>query len=88
MISTKLFEMREKVKQELQHIYKGDIYQNMLRNYYYNLRMASLGKKAIKNKYPNDKNKILRLSITAVNKWAKENNINFKPNFDDKFFKI
>ena len=88
MISTKLIEMREKVKSELQYIYRGDIYQNMLRNYYYNLRMASLGKKANKNKCPNDKNKILKLSIKAVNKWAKENNINFKPNFDSKFFKI
>lgn len=80
--------MREKVKQELQHVYKGDIYQNMLRNYYYNLRMASLGKKADKNKYPDDKNKILKLSIEAVSKWAKESNVNFKPNFGKNFFKI
>ena len=71
MFSKKLFEMREKVKDELNHIYKGDIYQNMLRNYYFNIRMASLGKKAYKEKYPDDKDKILEMCINSVRKWAK-----------------
>ena len=88
MISKKLFEMREKAKRELEHIYRGDVYQNMLRNYYYNLRMASLGKKADKEKYPNDKNRILKMSIEMIKKWAKEDKIDFKPNYDRNFFKI
>lgn len=79
--------MREKAKEELRHIYKGDIYQNMLRNYYFNIRMASLGKKADKEKYPDDKNKILKLCIEAVNKWANKDNVDFKPQYDKTFFK-
>lgn len=88
MISTKLFEMREKVKEELNHIYKGDIYQNMMRNYYFNMRMASLGKKADKEKYPDNKNKILGMCIKIVSEWAKNNNIDFKPQYDKMFFRI
>ncbi len=88
MISTKLFDMREKVKEELKHIYKGDIYQNMLRNYYFNLRMASLGKKADKEEYPDNKNKILKMCIEAVTKWAKKDNIDFKPQLEKAYFKI
>ena len=80
--------MREKVKEELNHIYKGDLYQNMLRNYYFNLRMSSLGKKADKEEYPDNKNKILKMCIEAINKWAKEDNVNFKPQFDKGFFRL
>lgn len=88
MISTKLIEMREKVKEELNYIYRGDIYQNMLRNYYFNIRMASLGKKADKEKYPDNKNKILKICIETVTKWAKKDNIDFKPKYDKMFFRI
>ena len=80
--------MRNKVKEELNHIYKGNLYQNMLRNYYFNLRMASLGKKADKEKYPDNKNKILKMCIEAVIKWAKSEGSNFKPQFDKNYFKI
>lgn len=88
MAINKLFGMRERVKDELNCIYKGDIYQNMLRNYYFNLRMASLGKKADKEKCPDDKNKILKLCIETVTKWAKSEGITFKPKFDKTFFRI
>lgn len=80
--------MREKVKYELNHIYKGDIYQNRLRNYYFNIRMASLGKKADKEKYPDNKNKILKMCIEAVTKWAKSEGVDFKSQFDKNYFKI
>lgn len=82
MISQKLFDIREKAKEELKHIYKGDIYQNMLRHHYFNLRMHNLGGKS---KYPDDKNKILKLSIDMIKKWAKEQGVDFKPQYD-KFF--
>jgi len=80
--------MRKKVKDELNGIYKGDIYQNMLRNYYFNARMASLGKKADKEKYPDNKNEILKMCIEIVTKWAKSEGIIFKPKFDKMFFRI
>ena len=48
--------------------------------------MASLGKKADKEKYPNDKNRILKMSIEMIKKWAKEDKIDFKPNYDRNFF--
>ena len=80
--------MREKVKEELNHIYKGDLFQNMLRNYYFNLRMASLGKKADKEKYPDNKDKILKMVINSVKKWAKSQNVDFNPQIDKKFFRV
>lgn len=79
--------MREKVKDELNYVDKGDIYQNMLRNYYFNIRMASLGKKADKEKYPDDKNEILKICIDAVRKWAKQDGKDFEPKFNTSFFK-
>lgn len=88
MVSKKLIEMREKVREELNYIYKGDLYQNMLRGDYFNLRMHSLSKKADKTKYPDDKNKILKIAIETVTKWAKNNGVNFQPQFDKNYFKI
>lgn len=88
MISYKLFEMRETVKKELEHVYPGNLYQNMLRNFYFNLRMASLGSKADKSEYPNDKNKILKKAIIATTNFAKESNVKFIPHYDLSFFKI
>ena len=85
MPNTKLIEMREQVKKEIEHIKRGDIYQNLLRQTYASLRMASLGKKA---KYPNDKNEILKLSIQNMKEYAKKKDVNFKPEYDKNYFKI
>ena len=74
MVSTKLIEMREKVKDELNHIYKGDLYQNMFRNYYFNIRMASLGKKADKKKYQDSIDRALELMDLTLQdpRWRNE----------------
>ena len=87
MISQKLFNIREKAKDELNHIpyNKRDIYQNMLRHHYFNLRMNSLGGKS---QQPDDKNKILKLAIDMIKKWAKGQSVDFKPQYDKIFFKI
>ncbi|HLD85081.1 MAG TPA: hypothetical protein VI968_00840 [archaeon] len=80
----KLMEMRERAKDELEHIENGNLYQNMLRQVYFDMRMNSMGKKA---KYPNDKNEILKISIQMIKKWAKKDKAEFNPQFDNKFFK-
>lgn len=85
MISQKLFDMRKKAKEELEHIYKGNIYQNMLRHHYFNLRMHSLGGKS---KHPDDKNKILKLAFEMIKEWAKKQGVDFKPQYDKNFFRI
>lgn len=77
-------EMRNKVKEELEHISKGDLKQNMLRQVYFTIRMNSLGKKA---KYPNDRNKILELAIENVKNYWKEQGENFNPQYDKKYFR-
>ena len=77
-------EMRERAKDELEHIENGNLYQNMLRQVYFDMRMNSMGKKA---KYPNDKNEILKISIQMIKKWAKKDKAEFNPQFDNKFFK-
>ena len=46
MISLKLIEMRNKVKDELKYIEKGNLYQSMLRQVYFSIRMNSMVKKA------------------------------------------
>jgi len=84
MLSMKLMEMRERAKDELEHIENGNLYQNMLRQVYFDMRMNSMGKKA---KYPNDKNEILKISIQMIKKWAKKDKAEFNPQFDNKFFK-
>lgn len=87
MLSQKLFDIREKAKNELNHIQynKRDIYQNMLRHHYFNLRMHNLGGKS---KYPDDKNKVLKSAIEMIKKWAKEQEVDFKPQYDKNFFRI
>ncbi len=85
MISIKLIEMRRQAKEELEHIEKGDLYQNMLRQVYFDMRMHSMGKSS---KHPNDKNEILKISIEMVKNWAKKDKAEFSPQFDKKFFKI
>tara|TARA_Y100000310_G_C20422813_1_gene687486 strand:- start:3 stop:263 length:261 start_codon:yes stop_codon:yes gene_type:complete len=85
MISLKLIEMRNKVKEELEYIPTGDIKQNMLRQIYFTIRMNSLGKKA---KYPNDKKRILRIAIEHEKEYLKKKGEIFKPNYDKNYFKI
>ena len=84
MISLKLIEMRKKVKEEVGKIPRGDLYQNFLRQYYATLRMSSLGEKG---NYPDDKSKILELSIKAVKDMARKEGKKFNPRYDSKFFK-
>jgi hypothetical protein len=83
MLSIKLIKMREQVKKEVEHIPKGDLYQNLLRQSYATFRMASLGKKG---KYPNDKNEILRLAIQNMEEYTKKEGMAFTPNYDRRFF--
>ena len=87
MISQKLFDIREKAKEELNYIpyFKRDVYQNMLRHHYFNLRMHSLGGKS---QLPDDKNKILKTAINMIKEWAKKQGVNFKPQYDKNFFRI
>ena len=84
MLSTKLIEMREQVKKEIEHIPKGSLYQNLLRQVYSSFRMASLGKK---EKFPNDKNEILKLAIKNIVEYTKKENVTFKAEYDKNFFK-
>jgi len=85
MISLKLIEMRKKVKEEVENIPRGDLYQNFLRQYYATLRMSSLGKKG---KYPDNKNEILKISIKAVKDMTEKEGKIFNPKYESKFFKI
>ena len=85
MLSTKLIGIREQIKKEIEHIPRGNFYQNLLRQAYSSFRMASLGKKA---QFPNDKNEILKLAIKNITEYAKKESINFKPEYDKSFFRI
>lgn len=85
MINIKLMEMRNKVKEEIEHIPKGDFKQNMLRQLYFSIRMNSLGKKA---KYPDNRNEVLKIAIEhEVDYWKKEGET-FIPKYDRPYFKI
>jgi len=77
---SKLKEIREQAKKELEHIPKGGLIQNELRMYYWGLRMNSLGKKA---KSHSTKEDILKKAIAAV----KKDTPDFVPQFNEKFFK-
>jgi len=77
---SRLKEIREQVKKELEHIPRGNLPQNELRMYYWPLRMNSLGKKAKSNETKED---ILRRSIDSV----KKDHPDFVPQFDKDFFK-
>lgn len=85
MFSKRLIIMREEVKKELEQIPKGNMYQNWMRQVYFNARMHSLGKKST---YPDDKNEILKLAIKEATKFAGEHGKTFTPQYDKNFFKI
>lgn len=80
-MSSKLKEIREHVKEELNHIPRGSQPQNELRMFYWPLRMNSLGKKSQNN---DSKEEILKKSIEAV----KKDYPRFVPQFDEFFFKL
>ena len=80
-MSTKLKEIREQVKEELDRIPRGNQPQNELRMFYWPLRMNSLGKKSQNN---DSKEEILKKSIEAVKKDFPD----FVPQFDERFFKL
>lgn len=84
MINIKLIEMRKKVKEEIEHIPKGDIHQNLLRQIYSVLRMNSLGKKP---KSSNNKDEILKLAIKEVTNYTKTKGIKFNSDYDKNYFK-
>ena len=73
--------MLKQVKEEMNHLPKGDFPQNKLRMYYQLLRMHSLGKKA---KAKKSKEEILEEAIDAV----KKDHSTFAPNFDPEFFNL
>jgi hypothetical protein len=75
----KLKEMREQVKEELEHIRRGNFVQNIFRAYYQGMRMHSLGKHA-KTKLTKDE--VLLQSIEAI----KKDNPEFEPQYDKTFF--
>lgn len=75
----KLIEMRKQVKDEIDHLPRGNQLQNQLRMYYWPLRMNSLGKKAKNNETKED---VLKKSIESV----KNEYPDFTPQFDEKFF--
>jgi len=76
----KLNEMREQVKKELEHIPRGDLYQNIFRQTYWSLRLHSLGKKGTQT----SKEEVLVEAIKLV----RRENPDFQPKFDDKFFDV
>ncbi len=80
-MATKLKEIREQVKNELEHIPRGNQPQNELRMYFWPLRMNSLGKKAKNNETKED---VLKKSIEEV----KNDYPDFIPQFDEKFFTL
>jgi len=72
--------MRDKVKEEIKHIPRGNAAQNELRMYYWPMRMNSLGKKATGPK--KTKGQILIDAVNAV----KKNYPDFEPDYDKHFF--
>jgi hypothetical protein len=75
----KLNKMRNQVKEELRHIPRGDLDQNMLRHAYWVGRMHSLGKKARKEISKEE-------VVIKAAKLIKKDNPNFCPKYDEKFF--
>ncbi len=71
--------MREQVKQELEHIPRGNFQQNELRMAYWFWRTHSLGKRAEKNETKED---VLKKSVETI----KKDYPNFAPKFDRSFF--
>jgi hypothetical protein len=64
-MTDRLKTMRQQVKEEMEHIPRGNLPQNELRQVYWGLRMNSLGKKA---KEPETKEDVLKKSIENVRK--------------------
>jgi len=79
-IIKKLKGMREQVKEELNHIPRGNLNQNMLRQIYWSLRMHSLGKKGAEK----SKEEVL----VEATKLVRKDDPSFHPKFDKSFFKI
>ncbi len=85
MVNIKLIEMRKTVKEEVEHVPRQGIIQNLMRQVYVTLRMNSLSNNP---KYPNDKNEILKLAIKDARGYANKVGKEFKPHYDKNFFKI
>ncbi len=83
MVNPVLLKMQKLVREELEHLGKGDIYQSMFRNLYWNLRINSLSKRPL---YPNNKKAILKLAIEKTKEWAEKDGVKFKSKFDEKYF--
>lgn len=71
--------MRDLVKEEMNHIPRGNAAQNELRMFYWPLRMNSLGKKATVSKTRGE------VLIEAINATRKTHN-DFVPKYDKDFF--
>jgi len=76
----KLAKMRETVREELRHIPRGGIEQNMFRAVYESCRLNSMGKRA---QYPNSKEEVLKACLD----YYKKTYPNFQPQYDKPFFK-
>jgi len=79
----KIKKIREKIKEELIYIPRGNIFQNFLRQIYWNLRIKSLGHK---KDIPNNKKKVLQLAIKQIKEMAKNEGGVFVPQYDKEFF--
>ncbi|MGI0012891.1 MAG: hypothetical protein ACREBU_05530 [Nitrososphaera sp.] len=77
----KLKEMREKVKEEMKHIPKGDEPQMEFRMIYWSLRMNSLGKKAGPAR-ASTKGDVLKKAAEHLTKYHPD----YKPYYDKEFF--
>lgn len=81
MDTSKLKEMRKHVKEELEHIPKGNFPQNQLRQVYWMTRMHSLGKNS---QNTDTKEDVLRTSVVFV----KKDYPDFVPQYDTDFFSV
>jgi hypothetical protein len=79
-MSTKLKEMREQVKAEMNHIPKGDLAQNEFRMMYWGMRMHSLGKYSVKKESKSD-------VIKKAEEQLKMSFPEYKPMYDKEFFR-
>jgi hypothetical protein len=75
----KLRKMRETVREELKHIPRGDIQQNLFRAHYQIGRMNSMGKKA---QTPDSREAVMKSCL----EFYKEKYPNFEPQYDKQFF--
>ena len=75
----KLRKMRETVHEELKHIPRGNIEQNMFRMKYEAGRMNSMGKKA---QNPDSKEAVLKACL----EYYKKQYPHFEPQYDNQFF--